>query len=129
GGGVKLTVSRSGNNFVMSWPASAASYVLESANTLNAPITWSQVTTPPAQLVGDQKVVTVGTTNASRFFRLRATGPQPNRIDLMKTPFSSAVATRVLIAALASSAHALLRPTTHAPKPDYHKRATDQLTD
>jgi uncharacterized repeat protein (TIGR01451 family)/uncharacterized delta-60 repeat protein len=75
GGGVKLTVARSGNNFVMSWPASAANYVLESANTLNTPITWSQVTTPPAQLVGDQKVVTVGTTNASRFFRLRATGP------------------------------------------------------
>jgi uncharacterized repeat protein (TIGR01451 family) len=74
-GGLKLTVSRSGNNFIMSWPASAANYVLESANTLNTPITWSQVTTPPAQLVGDQKVVTVGTTNASRFFRLRATGP------------------------------------------------------
>jgi uncharacterized repeat protein (TIGR01451 family)/uncharacterized delta-60 repeat protein len=74
-GGVKLTVGRSGNNFVISWPASAANFVLESANTLNAPITWSQVTTPPAQLVGDQKVVTVGTTNASRFFRLRATGP------------------------------------------------------
>jgi uncharacterized repeat protein (TIGR01451 family) len=74
-GGVKLTVGRSGNNFVISWPASAASYILESANTLNTPITWSQVTTPPAQLVGDQKVVTVGTTNASRFFRLRAPGP------------------------------------------------------
>jgi uncharacterized repeat protein (TIGR01451 family)/uncharacterized delta-60 repeat protein len=73
--GLKLTVSRSGNNFIMSWPASAANYILESANTLNAPITWSQVTTPPAQLVGDQKVVTVGTTNASRFFRLHATGP------------------------------------------------------
>jgi uncharacterized repeat protein (TIGR01451 family) len=73
--GVTLTVSRSGNNFMMSWPASADNYILESANTLNAPITWTQVTTPPAQLVGDQKVVTVGTTNASRFFRLRATGP------------------------------------------------------
>jgi hypothetical protein len=73
--GLRLTVARSGSNFSISWPASAANYVLESANTLNSPITWSQVTTPPAQLVGDQKVVTVGTTNASRFFRLRATGP------------------------------------------------------
>jgi uncharacterized repeat protein (TIGR01451 family) len=73
--GLKLTVSRSGENFTISWPASAANYVLESANTLNAPITWTQVTTPPAQLVGDQNVVTVGTTNASRFFRLRAAGP------------------------------------------------------
>jgi uncharacterized delta-60 repeat protein/uncharacterized repeat protein (TIGR01451 family) len=75
GGGVTLTVSRSGNNFIMAWPASAANYILESANTLNAPVTWTQVTTPPAQLVGNQNVVTVGTTNASRFFRLRATGP------------------------------------------------------
>lgn len=75
GVGVNLTVSRSGNNIIMSWPAAAGNYVLESANTLNSPITWSQVTTPPAQLVGDQKVVTVGATNASRFFRLRATGP------------------------------------------------------
>ena len=73
--GLQLTVSRSGNNFIISWPASAANYILESATALNSPISWSQVTTPPAQLVGDQKVVTVGTTNAIRFFRLRATGP------------------------------------------------------
>jgi uncharacterized repeat protein (TIGR01451 family) len=73
--GLQLTVARSGNNFIIAWPASAANYVLESANTLISPITWSQVTTPPAQLVGDQKVVTVGTTNASIFFRLRNTGP------------------------------------------------------
>jgi uncharacterized repeat protein (TIGR01451 family) len=72
--GLKLNVSHSGNNFTISWPASASNYILESANALNAPITWTQVTTPPPQLVGDQMVVTVGTTNASRFFRLRA-GP------------------------------------------------------
>jgi uncharacterized delta-60 repeat protein/uncharacterized repeat protein (TIGR01451 family) len=72
---LKLTVTRSGNNISISWPASAANYILESANTLNAPITWNQVTTPPAQFVGDQKMITVGATNASRFFRLRATGP------------------------------------------------------
>jgi len=47
----------------------------------------------------------------------------------MKTPFSSAVATGVLIAALASSADAQLRPTSNAPKPDYDKRAPAQQTD
>jgi uncharacterized repeat protein (TIGR01451 family) len=73
--GLQLSVSHSGNNFSISWPASAGNYVLESASTLNSPVNWTQVTTPPAQLVGDQNVVTVGTTNASRFFRLRATGP------------------------------------------------------
>jgi uncharacterized repeat protein (TIGR01451 family) len=72
--GLQLIVSRSGNNITIAWPASASNYILESANTLNAPVTWTQVSTPPPQLVGDQKIVTVGTTNASRFFRLRA-GP------------------------------------------------------
>jgi uncharacterized repeat protein (TIGR01451 family)/uncharacterized delta-60 repeat protein len=72
--GLQLTVARSGNNVSISWPASAANYVLESANTLVSPVTWSTVTTPPAVLVGDQKVVTVGATNDGRFFRLRA-GP------------------------------------------------------
>jgi uncharacterized repeat protein (TIGR01451 family) len=72
--GLKLSVARSGNNVIIAWPASASNYILESANALNAPITWTQVSVPPAQLVGDQMVVTVGTSNASRFFRLRA-GP------------------------------------------------------
>jgi uncharacterized repeat protein (TIGR01451 family)/uncharacterized delta-60 repeat protein len=73
--GLVLSVSRSGNNISIAWPAAAGNYVLESANALNSPITWTQVTVPPAQLVGDQNVVTVGATNASKFFRLRATGP------------------------------------------------------
>jgi uncharacterized repeat protein (TIGR01451 family) len=68
-----LTVTRSGSNLNIAWPASAGNFVLESADSLLSPITWTQVTTPPAQQVGDQKVVTVGATNASRFFRLRAT--------------------------------------------------------
>jgi uncharacterized repeat protein (TIGR01451 family) len=47
----------------------------------------------------------------------------------MKTPFCSAVATGFLVAALVSSARAQFRPTSHAPKPDYDKRASVQQTD
>jgi uncharacterized repeat protein (TIGR01451 family) len=41
----------------------------------------------------------------------------------MKTPLCSTVATGFLIAALGSVAHAQLRPTSHAPKPGYDRRA------
>jgi len=71
---VQLSVTRVGSNIVISWPASASGYVLESAPDLHAPIIWTVVTTPPAQLVGDQKTVTIPATNASLFFRLHA-GP------------------------------------------------------
>jgi uncharacterized repeat protein (TIGR01451 family) len=73
--GVQLSVVRSGSNIIISWPASATGYVLESTPSLQSPVTWTQVTTPPPQLVGDQKTVTIGTTNTSLFFRLHGTGP------------------------------------------------------
>ena len=41
----------------------------------------------------------------------------------MKTPFSSTVATGLLLAALIPAAQAQVRPTNHVPKPDYDKRA------
>jgi uncharacterized repeat protein (TIGR01451 family) len=68
---VQLTVQRSGNLFIISWPAAASGYVLETSTSLTSP-SWTQVTSPPTQQVGNQKTVTVGLTNASRFFRLHA---------------------------------------------------------
>jgi uncharacterized repeat protein (TIGR01451 family) len=73
--GVALSATRSGANIVISWPAAAVGYTLESAPDLRSPPTWTPVTDPPAQLVGDQKTVTVGVTNASLFFRLHGTAP------------------------------------------------------
>jgi uncharacterized repeat protein (TIGR01451 family) len=72
---VKMTVTRSGNTFTISWPASATGFVLESANSLTPPVTWTTVTSPPTQVVGDQKMVTISTASGNRFFRLHATGP------------------------------------------------------
>ena len=57
---VQLSVTRAGSNIIISWPAAASTYVLESASSLNPPITWTPVTSPPAQLIGDQMTVTVG---------------------------------------------------------------------
>ncbi|PYJ03765.1 MAG: hypothetical protein DME25_11325, partial [Verrucomicrobia bacterium] len=72
---IQLSCIRSSNSLVLSWPAAASSFVLESASRLTPPTTWTTVTNPPPQLVGDQKRVIVGLTNSSRFFRLRAQGP------------------------------------------------------
>jgi uncharacterized repeat protein (TIGR01451 family) len=62
------------NSCILSWPA-AGSYVLESAASLKAPVTWTQVTNPAPQLVGDQRMVTITMSNSIRFFRLRAPAP------------------------------------------------------
>jgi len=71
----EFTVSRSGNNLVISWPASATDYTLESAASLTPPVVWTPVTTPPALTVGDQKVITLPMGGGDEFFRLRAVGP------------------------------------------------------
>jgi uncharacterized repeat protein (TIGR01451 family) len=73
--GPGLTVSSGADTITISWPADATNFVLESADNLRQPISWTVVTTPPTQLAGGQKSVTLGTTNTSRFFRLRAPSP------------------------------------------------------
>lgn len=71
---IALSASRVGQNIVISWPASASGYVLESTPALGGAITWSTVSTPPQQ-VGDQLTVTLGVTNSGQFFRLHGTSP------------------------------------------------------
>jgi uncharacterized delta-60 repeat protein/uncharacterized repeat protein (TIGR01451 family) len=64
-----------GNNLVIAWPAGATAYTLERATSLTPPITWTEVTTPPALIVGDQKVITLPIGSGNEFFRLRAVSP------------------------------------------------------
>src|SRR5262245_6491666 len=47
----------------------------------------------------------------------------------MKTPLSSRVATGLIVAALVSAAHAQVRPTSHAPKAEYDRRAAVQQSE
>ncbi len=67
--GPKIGVSLTGKNALLSWPTSAAGYVLESADTLS-PAGWVVVTTA-AVVVGDQNTVTVDAANGTKFYRLR----------------------------------------------------------
>ena len=65
-----LTATWSGNQFIVSWPASNADGVfLESTASLKAGGTWSAVSSAPV-LVGSQWVVTYSISGGSQFFRL-----------------------------------------------------------
>ena len=55
--------------FNLTWPVSPLEYVLESATALS-PFAWSLATEQPS-LVGNNFVVSVQATSATRYFRLR----------------------------------------------------------
>jgi hypothetical protein len=67
---VPLTLQNaSANQFVLSWPASAANYQLYGATNLTPPVTWNPITNVPAVNNGTNSVA-IATTNAAQFFRL-----------------------------------------------------------
>jgi hypothetical protein len=63
-----LLIARMENKAVLSWPASASQFQLQTCATLSNPI-WTNVNQTPV-LVGDQLVITNGFGNPSRFYRL-----------------------------------------------------------
>ena len=65
-----LQAQVSGNNFILSWPASASGYVLETTTNLTATNSWTAVTNMPA-LLNQQSVVTNQISGAARFYRLK----------------------------------------------------------
>jgi len=69
-GALFLSVAGAGSNTRFTWPDANGSFVLESANSLTAPITWTLVPNPPVDSNG-QRTVTLPGTSGIRFFRLR----------------------------------------------------------
>ena len=70
----ELKIIRSGDNVVLSWPTNVASfsysgYTLQSAMDLVAPAAWTNVSTAPV-VVNGQNTVTNPTSGAQRFYRL-----------------------------------------------------------
>ena len=65
-----LSTSFSGTTLSVSWPATATSFVLQSATTLANGGDWQNANLTPTETNG-QKVVSVSTTNARGFFRFR----------------------------------------------------------
>lgn len=64
-----LAIQTSGNNLVLSWPASATGFVLKSTRSLPA-TTWTDVNAPVV-IVGERQTVTVPSSEAVEFFQLQ----------------------------------------------------------
>ena len=64
-----LQISSSPNAIVISWPASATGFSLETTTNLSVPAVWLPVTNTPA-IVGNQLVVTNMPAAAAGYFRL-----------------------------------------------------------
>ena len=64
----RLSIIKSGDNVIVSWPASATGYTLTSTASLSAP-SWS-TNTEPQVVAGDQITVTLPVSGAPRYLRL-----------------------------------------------------------
>ncbi|MBX3748059.1 MAG: hypothetical protein KF833_22350 [Verrucomicrobiae bacterium] len=69
GSAPSLAIRREGDSVVLSWPASAEGFVLESTPSLS-PATWTAVSETPTS-AGGQSSVTIGAGSGTRYFRLR----------------------------------------------------------
>ena len=67
----RLTISLLGTNAVISWPAEATGFSLQSATALEPnPVTWDEVTSCFRKYIGSENVVTLPVSFTSQFFRL-----------------------------------------------------------
>jgi len=64
-----LQIQMAGTNVVLTWPLSANGYVLQSANQLTPPVSWTTVANVPG-IVNLQYTVTNQISSGSRFYRL-----------------------------------------------------------
>jgi lysophospholipase L1-like esterase len=81
-----LSIARAGNQFVLSWPASATNYVLQSTTNL-ASAGWVTVSNVSAVTVSNSFNVNVTNSFAATFFRLRSlTMPAPTGLWLELPP-------------------------------------------
>ncbi len=68
--GPGLNIAQSGGQAVLSWPASAIGFQLESTETLEGTNTWTEVTNAPVFNL-NTLVVTNAVSGPARFYRLR----------------------------------------------------------
>jgi hypothetical protein len=68
---VSLAARPSGNELILSWPATATGFTLQSTPNLTPPVTWLDVTNSPPAVLGGQFTVTNPISGDAQFFRLR----------------------------------------------------------
>jgi formylglycine-generating enzyme required for sulfatase activity len=72
--GYKLAIAPAGGKVVVSWPAAATNYVLQSTLSLSAP-NWQAVTNPATVTANNTNTVTYTNNSFTRFFRLYLSSP------------------------------------------------------
>jgi hypothetical protein len=65
----RLTIIRSGTNVVLTWPANATGFALQSTTNLVSPAVWSAVSPAPV-VVNTNNAVTNTISGARKFYRL-----------------------------------------------------------
>jgi uncharacterized repeat protein (TIGR01451 family) len=70
--GPPLSVSAQNNGLLLSWPASAGNLLVEQTTSLAPPAVWTAVADGTVSVVNGQYQLQVSSSNAVRFFRLRA---------------------------------------------------------
>jgi formylglycine-generating enzyme required for sulfatase activity len=73
---VQIGITAAAQNAVLSWPATATNYILQSATNL-APASWQTVSNAVPALVNNYFTVTITNTARARFFRLYNTNSTP----------------------------------------------------
>lgn len=68
-GGFVLSIARSNNVVVISWPAAATNYALQTTVSLN-PASWQTITNPPPLTVNNTNFLAYTNNSLTRFFRL-----------------------------------------------------------
>ena len=85
---VQMGITLAGKNVLLSWPATATNYVLQSTTNL-APATWLPVSNVVPVLVNNSFTVTVTNTARARFFRLYNTNTPTVPADMALIPAGS----------------------------------------
>jgi uncharacterized repeat protein (TIGR01451 family) len=67
---VQAGIAIVGNSLVITWSADAAGYYVESAPSLQPPVTWTQITSPPPVNIGGVMTLTLPLGPGTEYFRL-----------------------------------------------------------
>jgi hypothetical protein len=66
----RLTLTRTGNQLLLSWPASGRGATLQTTTSLTPPVTWNPITNS-VQISNGQSALTTAISTGKRFYRLR----------------------------------------------------------
>ncbi len=66
----RMTVAKSGTNFIFAWPTNVAGFTLLSTTNLVPPVNWVAVTPAPV-LINTNYVVTNGLSGTRKFYKIK----------------------------------------------------------